>query len=223
MAVDINQAVTPIIMGAMSKDSIRSTEARNQRIVQKALNAQKRAAEILGTKLNEKVKNKIALHMNSKYGKDWETDIGMYEEWHKLNPNITVDKYAEMLGNPELAVKLNDYINMRGKYRTGMNNLSYRLGAYSNYLGLDDKDLNRISDDMTKKFDSSFISDKDIITEEAANNSRDLLFNSAAYSESGLKKAPRSAAKAEKYLNDIAASLGGDVTGRKNNLTGGLK
>lgn len=226
MAVDMNQAIGPVIAAAVAGDKISSDEARDQRILDRAAKKQLRAADALQSKLKEKMNNKMMLRMRGKYGKNWEKDIDQYLGFHNQNPLVSVDAYASMMGDQSLVSKINDFINIRADYSRYLTGYTNIIGALDNYHYLDDKSFGALTDKIANDFDK--IPDENIRKKFPQNeDTYELLLNSAAYSEAGLKKAPKAAKKAAEYRDkvnsEIYSKINPEYKDLKKDLTGGLK
>lgn len=226
MAVDMNQAIGPVIAAAVAKDKISSDEAQDQRILDRAEKKQLRAADALQSKLKEKMNNKMMLRMRGKYGKGWEKDVDLYLNFHNQNPLVSVDAYASMMGDQSLVSKINDFINIRADYSRYLTGYTNIIGALDNYHDLDDKKFGELTDKIANDFDK--IPDENIRKKFPQNeDTYELLLNSAAYSEAGLKKAPNAAKKVAKYrdkrANEIYSKINPEYKDLEKDLTGGLK
>lgn len=88
MAVDMNQAIGPIIAASVAKDKISSGEKTTFNILNKARQAQAKAANALQEALNEKGNQQIKANLDRKYGR------GAYKY---ISDFITNDKYHDYL------------------------------------------------------------------------------------------------------------------------------
>ena len=69
MAVDINQAIGPVIAAAVAKDKIGSEEKTTFSILKKSRQAKGMAANVLRERLNEKGNQQIKANLDKKYGR----------------------------------------------------------------------------------------------------------------------------------------------------------
>ena len=210
MAVDMNQAIGPIIAAAVAKDKISSGEKTTFNILKKSRQATSMAANVLQERLNEKGNQLIKANLDRKYGRGaykYISDFVMDERYH----NYLLGDLKDSNGK-EMFSGLTKPKNFNG------HNIMDMLGDFQNQK----LNLSRNSKSIMNEYATSLIDGEDLpvegfidkmdVTDETIFDLADpeIVYRHAAAGEVKARKLQKYAQKAAKYdkkLNEIDANI----------------
>lgn len=230
MAVDVNQAVTPIIMGAMSRDSLGPKESRNLRISSKAQIAIMKARNKLTEATTQKSMQQLDMALKSKYGANAPSIAGKLAtlERNSLSPSFPNAKNEfEQLISQGNNRELYDEYKKLNKIR--LRNTEDRILSYaSTYARLGNEEWSDYVDSLNFGENPDYLRDGEFDNILSMNLGD--VYRNAAVEITGKRSADKAGSKAYKYnLNsdvfgfDKKIKDSGVLKDLKNDLTGGLK
>lgn len=210
MAIDMNQALGPVIMAAVAKDKIGSEEKTTFSILKKSRQAKGMAAQTLQTRLDEKGNQQIKANLERKYGRGaykYISDFVTNNQYHNhLLRDLTDSNGKEMYSGLDKPKNFNGH-NFYDMYRD-FQSQKYNLSRNSQSI------INEYATSLIDGADlpvEGFIDKMDVENKENYEFADHLqLYRHAAAGEVKASKLQKYAKKAEKYdqkLNDIDTNI----------------